>query len=141
MEIAFVGLEVQQHQHEEIQDENGAGIDDDLHRPEKLGIEQHEEAGHMEQQGQRARGRNARDASVRHRQDARSHTGQCKINEKDRNHRFGFQLRCLGGGWVGLTYRLREVIPVFPAFLNFLFLIVGIQIFFRIVEMALADVV
>ena len=38
-------------------------------------------------------------------------------------------------------YRLREVIPIFPAFFNILFLIVRVQILFRILEMALADFV
>jgi hypothetical protein len=46
------------------------------------------------------------------------------------------------GWWLGrLEYRLREVIAVFPAFLNILFLIVRIQVFFRVFEMTLADFV
>src|ERR1700752_699063 len=46
------------------------------------------------------------------------------------------------GWWLGrLEYRLREVIPVFPTFLNVLFLIVCVQVLFRIGEMTLADFV
>src|SRR5512140_2536528 len=44
------------------------------------------------------------------------------------------------GWWLGrLEYRLREVIPIFPTFFNILFLIVRVQVFFRILEMTLTD--
>src|SRR5262249_20840676 len=46
------------------------------------------------------------------------------------------------GWWLSrLQYRLREVIPIFPAFLNVRFLIVRVKVFFGIGEMALADFV
>src|SRR6185295_17827777 len=40
-----------------------------------------------------------------------------------------------------LQYRLREVISIFPAFLNVLFLIMRVQVFFCILKMSLADFV
>ena len=86
MEIPIVGLQVHEHQHEEVQDEDRTGVDDDLHSPEELGVEEDEESGDMEQQGQE------RQAAM-HRvlqcdgQDARSNTGQCEIGKKDQNHR------------------------------------------------------
>ena len=52
MEIPVVGLQVQEHQYEEVQDEDRTGIDDDLHGPEELGVEEDEESGNMDQQGQ-----------------------------------------------------------------------------------------
>ena len=46
------------------------------------------------------------------------------------------------GWWLSLLqHRLREVIPIFPAFLNVCLLIVRVQILFCIVEMSLADFV
>src|SRR5678809_212269 len=45
-------------------------------------------------------------------------------------------------GWLSrFLYRLREVIAIFPAFLNICFLIMRIQVFFCIFEMAFADFV
>src|SRR5512147_1504597 len=46
------------------------------------------------------------------------------------------------GWWLSrLQYRLREVIPIFPAFLNVRFLIMRVQVFFCIVEMSFSDFV
>ena len=44
--------QIEQHQHEEVQDQNGTGVDDDLDGEQKFGIEEHEEAGHMQEQRQ-----------------------------------------------------------------------------------------
>jgi hypothetical protein len=48
VEIPVVGLQVQEHQYEEVQDEDRTGIDDDLHGPEELGVEEDEESGNMD---------------------------------------------------------------------------------------------
>ena len=61
MEIPVVGLQVQEHQYEEVQDEDRTGIDDDLHGPEELGVEEDEESGNMDQQGQERTGPIKRD--------------------------------------------------------------------------------
>ena len=86
MEIPVVGLQVHEHQYEEIQDEDRAGVDDDLHGPEKLGVEEDEESGDMDQQGQESQAAMHR-VLERDGQDARSNTGQCEIGKKDNNHR------------------------------------------------------
>jgi hypothetical protein len=52
VEIPIVGFQVQEHQYEEIQDEDGSGVDNNLHGPEELGVEEDEESGDMEQEGQ-----------------------------------------------------------------------------------------
>ena len=86
MEIPVVGLQVHKHQDEEIQDEDRTGVDDDLHGPEELGVEEDEESGDMDQQGQERQAAMHRVPEC-DRQDARSNTGQCEIGEKDQNHR------------------------------------------------------
>ena len=42
MKITLFGLEIEQHQHEQVQDENGARIHHDLDGPEEFGIEEDE---------------------------------------------------------------------------------------------------
>ena len=85
MEIPIVGFQVQEHQYEEIQDKDRPGVDDDLHGPEELGVEEDEESGDVKQQGQECQ-------AAMHGvlqcdgQDACSNTGQREIDKKDQNH-------------------------------------------------------
>ena len=52
MQIPLIALEIEEHEDEQIEDENRAGVDDDLDGEQKLRVEEHEEAGHMQQQRQ-----------------------------------------------------------------------------------------
>src|SRR6476469_7722410 len=86
MEISIVGLQVHEHQDEEVQDEDRTGVGDDLHGPDKLGVEEDEESGDMDQQGQECNAA-MHGVSERKRQDACSNTDESEIGKKDDNHR------------------------------------------------------
>jgi hypothetical protein len=85
MEVPLLGLEVEQHEDEQIQDQDGAGVDDDLHDRQELGVQQHEEPRHMPEEREQG------DAAVhrvpeRHRQHPRHDADQGKVGEDDRCH-------------------------------------------------------
>ena len=85
MKIPLVGLEIEQHKHEQIQDENGADIDDDLDRPQEFRIQHNKEPGYMEQQRQQRQGA-VNGMFHRHGQDSGDNTDHRKITEEYQGH-------------------------------------------------------
>src|SRR5581483_12494151 len=50
MQVPLIGLQIEQHEHAQVQDENGARIDDDLDGKQEFGVQKHEQPGDMQQQ-------------------------------------------------------------------------------------------
>src|SRR5262249_45712257 len=86
MEVPFFGLEIQQHQDEEIQDEDRPSIDDNLHRPEKFGVQEDKEPRNVEQEGQESQAA-VHGVAQRHREDPCSNTHERKVGKEDNGHR------------------------------------------------------
>ncbi len=49
-------VDAEQHDHEQEQHDDGAGVDDDLHRGQEVGLERDEQDGHAEQREHQAQG-------------------------------------------------------------------------------------
>src|SRR5512139_413710 len=83
--IAVVLLDVEQHDDEQIQHQNGSGIDDDLHGRKKFGMECNEEPRNMEEHDQE-RKRAVDGVSQHDHQDGGYGDHPGKVSEKQLRH-------------------------------------------------------
>ena len=132
MKILFFGLEIHQHQHKEIQNQNGSGIHNDLHRQKKFSIQQDEQAGHMQKKREQSQPA-VHGISQRHSQNPCDDTHKWQ-NKQKRSH---IMIDGSAGSWVAVVDRDSGNGNGSRGFFPFFFLIMGIQIFFGVIQMAL----